>query len=83
MKGVWLGSFQSLFKLKILCLVVVFVVVCFSWDGLQYSDVPYSLDFAIASPRVIIGWHNVPIVLFHKEALSENDGMGRGVGGVQ
>lgn len=33
-------------------------------------------DFTITSPRIIIGWHNVPIVLFHKEALSWNDGMG-------
>lgn len=47
------------------------------------SSIPMStqcLDFTITSPRMIIGWNNVLIVLFHKEAQSWSwwDGPGGG-----
>lgn len=67
------ASFQSLFKLVICGLLfgccscgMVSTILLFLW----------CLDFTIPSPRIIIGWHNVPIVVSYKEALSENDRMG-------
>ena len=42
-------------------LFLLLFVFC-GWGSLQYADAHQYLGFAVSSSRVIIGWHNAPIV---------------------